>query len=118
MSPSEIRQNVMGFIEETGLDLQNLEKPKELWMTEMKKDKTFCDYTFICAAAHFFHRDIFLLPVFYEDGWKNHNGMIPAWSNKQDKRTPLYVLYYSDNWFFNGHFQSIRRIEEEPEFED
>ena len=116
MSPSEIRHNVMGFIEQTGLDLQNLEKPKEQWMRDMKRNRTFCDYTFICAAANFFNRDIFILPVFYEDGWGN--GMIPARSNKQNNRTPLYVLYYSDNWFYNGHFQSIRPIEEEPEFED
>ena len=116
MSAHELRQNIVGFIHENpNIELEALDQPKELWIRNMMTDKYFCDFPFLCAAAHFLSRDICLLPVFVEDAWQNNLMVIE--SNRENKRPPLYVLYYSDDWFYNGHFQSIRPIEEEPEFD-
>ena len=91
---------------------------KAQWIRKMRRDKEFCDHAFLCSAAHVLERDIHILPVFVEDGHKNRKGTIIIKTNQTPKEAPLYVLYYSDDWFYNGHFQSILPIEDEPEFED
>ena len=78
-------------------------------------DKEFCDHAFLSCAAHVLKREIHILPVFVEDG--HGNGMIVIETTRQPEAPPLYVLHYSDDWFYNGHFQSIIPIQEEPEYE-
>ena len=114
----EFRQQILNGVEEDDdFDLAAFVN-KEEWIRKMRIDKEFCDHAFLSSAAHVLKREIHILPVFVEDGHRNRNGTIIIETNQQPKEAPLYVLHYSDDWFYNGHFQSIVPIEEEPEFED
>ena len=114
----ELRQQILHEVEKDEKFNLAAFVNKEEWIRKMRIDKTFCDHAFLCSAAHVLKRDIHILPVFVEDGHRNRNGTIIIETDQQPKEAPLYILHYSDDWFYNGHFQSIVRIEEEPEFED
>ena len=80
---------------------------KEHWKRTMRKNGEYCDELFLCQAARSLNRNIYVLPFFEED-W--HEEMIKTTDNPEPFPT-IYVLYYSETRFHNGHYQSIRRIE-------
>ena len=77
------------------------------WKIEMDKTGSYVDTMFLQIFANIVKRRLVLVPVFKSSAHDNVTGLteiIPL----LEAGLPMYYLYYSDQKFLNGHYQSIR----------
>ena len=80
---------------------------KDDWKIEMDKTGSYVDTMFLQIFANIVKRRLVLVPVFKSSAHDNVTGLteiIPL----LEAGLPMYYLYYSDQKFLNGHYQSIR----------
>ena len=80
---------------------------KDDWMTEINKKGSYVDTMLLQIFSNIVKRRLVLVPVFKSSAHDNVTGLteiIP----KLEAGLPMYYLYYSDQKFLNGHYQSIR----------
>ena len=83
----------------------------EDWHEKMQRDGVHCDHFFQSLTADHLERDIVLVSAIPRDG-HDERGEIVIHSKSKDQSKPnLYLLYYHEGTFANGHFQSIRPLE-------
>ena len=83
----------------------------EDWYEKMQRDGVHCDNFFQSLTADYLERDIILVSALPRDG-HDERGEIVIHSKSKDQNKPnMYLLYYHEGTFANGHFQSIRPLE-------
>ena len=83
---------------------------KNEWKSEMSGNGNFVDIMFLQVFSNIVQRKLIIIPVFRATGLKD-TGVIEI-EPKHEAGLPFYYLYYSDQRFRNGHYQSIRPIHE------
>ena len=86
----------------------------EDWYETMQQDGVHCDHYFQSLTADYLQRDIILVSALPQDGHDERGEIVIESKTKgENNRTlgPLYLLYYHEGSFANGHFQSIRPSE-------
>ena len=82
----------------------------EDWKQKMRQDRVYCDEIFQQLTADYFKRDLVLICAFQEDGY-DQIGRIVKKCSFETTGPPLYLLYYNETRFAEGHFQSIIKKE-------
>ena len=86
----------------------------EDWYETMQQDGVHCDHYFQSLTADYLQRDIILVSALPQDGHDERGEIVIESKTKgENNKTlgPLYLLYYHEGSFANGHFQSIRPLE-------
>ena len=88
----------------------NYDMPPD-WYEKMQIGGTHCDYFFQSLTADYLHRNIILVSVLPQDGHDKRGEIVIESKSKDNNKQDLYLLYYHEGSFHNGHFQSIRPLE-------
>ena len=80
---------------------------REVWSARMRNSGVFCDDIFLQVASNFLNRTLIFIPVFEDEG-HNEKGEIRKNPAVDLGFEPFYILYYHENRFEVGHFQSLR----------
>ena len=83
----------------------------EDWCENMQRDGVYCDHFFQCLTADHLQRNIILVSVLPRDGHDERGEIVIESKTKDANKEDLYLLYYHEGSFPNGHFQSIRPLE-------
>ena len=103
------KDEFVNILDEFNLPLTEYGMP-ENWKSIMQKNGQHCDNTFQQLTADYLQRDIVLISALFKDG-HNERGEILIESHFKDiTKQPLYLLYYHEGSFGQGHFQSIRPL--------
>ena len=81
------------------------------WYENMQQDGVYCDYFFQSLTADYLQRNIILVSVLPQDGHDKRGEIVIESKSKDNNKQDLYLLYYHEGSFHNGHFQSIRPLE-------
>ena len=77
----------------------------ESWLSEMRKDKTWCDDVFLQLVANIFNKNIILIPL--SSSSAHHAGMyLDIRSAHGGQGDPFFMLYFEE-WRMAGHYQSL-----------
>ena len=83
----------------------------EDWYETMQQDGVHCDHYFQSLTADYLQRDIILVSALPQDGHDERGEIVIESKTKEEDKPNLYLLYYHEGSFANGHFQSIRPLE-------
>ena len=83
----------------------------EDWHENMQRDGVYCDHFFQSLTADHLQRNIVLVSVLPRDGHDERGEIVIESKYKDENKEDLYLLYYHEGSFLNGHFQSIRPLE-------